>query len=961
MADSLSRQVTIDSSARMDSLKADSTARMANFKHQRSESPIYSLGSKKKSAFFVYPRTLPVKQITELDSLGENVIISQQYGNNEPQVIMVLPLGDYIDYKMEEIRRSEWEKKGYEYKLQEDKDDLGKLITSLTNIEIPLPSASFLSIFGPPRINLRINGAVDIHGAWRNETTEGVTASLLGNSRNEPDFKQQVQINVDGTIGDKLSIKADWNTERTFQYENQLKIEYTGYEDEIIQKIQAGNVSLQTSPLVGGSEALFGIKADFQFGAFKLTALASQKKGEIQEVSVSGGAKSQNFEIRAYEYSQNHYFLDTVYASQKFRIFEGYYGQAIPQINDQFFVKDIEVWKTISTQLDRNREKFGNAYINLPPRSPDTLYRSKKDITLDSEPGIREINRRFIKLTEGVDYILHPETGFITFKTQVQRDESIGVAYRVEGPSTSTAADDLFYGEFDADVENDQDSTIVLKLIKPPNLQPQFEQAWQLQLKNIYPIGGRDVQEEGFTLNIFYELSGQEPVDELNGDKLIEAFGLDFTDESKTGGPDGAFDFIPSRTIIPETGEIIFPSLEPFGRNFPGTLSDSLKYDAVYDTTVTFAKQDKTKDKFVFRGEYSASVSSVYNIGFNVVENSVRVTLNGAELTPGVDYSVDYNIGQVVIRKAEALVPGANLSISYEQNDLFQLASKTLLGLRGIYEFDKRTSLGFSFLNLNQQTLSDKVRINEEPLNNSIFGLDFKTGFDLPFLTKGLDYLFSTSTMSTFSLQGEFAYVDPDPNSKKSTIGSDGGKSIAYIDDFEGSKKMIPLGISYTGWRDLSVPENLPYSPGITKNIAINHKAKTFWFNILPSDVTVQDIWGDRKQVARENEQVTALDFVYRPNQKGLYNWNPSLDTLRQNWGGMMKILSTTANNLVEENIEFIEFWIKVEKAPSDAKIYIDLGQISEDVIPNNKLDSEDKNLNDLVDEGEDVGLDGLG
>ena len=108
---------------------------------------------------------------------------------------------------------------------------------------------------------MKIGGAVDIHGAWRNETTEGVTASRLGNTRNEPDFKQQVQINVSGTIGDKLNINADWNTERTFEYENQLKIKYTGYEDEIIQSIEAGNVSLQTSPLVGGSEALFGIKA----------------------------------------------------------------------------------------------------------------------------------------------------------------------------------------------------------------------------------------------------------------------------------------------------------------------------------------------------------------------------------------------------------------------------------------------------------------------------------------------------------------------------------------------------------------------------------------------------------------------------------------------------------------------------------------------------------------------------
>ncbi|MCK7524634.1 MAG: hypothetical protein MZV64_46970 [Ignavibacteriales bacterium] len=94
---------------------------------------------------------------------------------------------------------------------------------NLTDFEIPLPSVGVLSIFGTPKISLKIGGSVQIHGAWRSETTEGVTASRLGNTRNEPDFKQQVQINVNGTIGDKLNIVADWNTERTFEYENQLK------------------------------------------------------------------------------------------------------------------------------------------------------------------------------------------------------------------------------------------------------------------------------------------------------------------------------------------------------------------------------------------------------------------------------------------------------------------------------------------------------------------------------------------------------------------------------------------------------------------------------------------------------------------------------------------------------------------------------------------------------------------
>ncbi len=72
--------------------------------------------------------------------------------------------------------------------------------------------------------------------------------------------------------------------------------------------------------------------------------------------------------------------------------------------------------------------------------------------------------------------------------------------------------------------------------------------------------------------------------------------------------------------------------------------------------------------------------------------------------------------------------------------------------------------------------------------------------------------------MSTFSLTGEYAYINPDPNTKKSTILSDGGKSIAYIDDFEGAKKTIPVGVSYTGWKDISPPDSLNFNPGLEKS-----------------------------------------------------------------------------------------------------------------------------------------------
>ena len=948
---------------KIDSMALDSTARLEFFRYQREDKPYTTFDLKRTSPFFAVPAQKT--RTIEIDSTGQYVIIKEKVAGQQTKILLRMTIDEYINMRMAQKERSTWEDLGYAYELKDTKKDLGGLIKDITDFEIPLPSVGVLSIFGEPKISLKIGGAVDIHGAWRSETTEGVTASRLGNTRNEPDFKQQVQINVNGTIGDKLNISADWNTERTFEYENQLKIKYTGYEDEIIQSIEAGNVSLQTSPLVGGSEALFGVKANFKMGPLSLTTLASQKKGEIKEVAVSGGATSQTFDIRAWNYSENNYFIDTLYSSKnpELNFFYRYYANPTPDVDPSVEVIDIEVWKKTYTQVqDKLKERQANAYINLDPISKNGRYPENLRQNIDPVPGEIETGR-FIKLTQDVDYKLHPETGYITLMTNIQEQDVIAVAYRRQNLS-SGPEDDLFYGEFLSNAPSDT-SKLVLKLVKPNVLQPGYRTAWKLQLRNIYSLGGKDIKQEGFDFRIKYEIEGQDPVSELATPggtvNLLTAFGLDKYDANKQSNPDNTFDWLPNITILPQSGEVIFPYLEPFGEDLPGSLPDSIAYISIYDTQKVFSQQVKIKDKWLLSGQYSGSATSRYNLGFNIVENSVKVRLNGRELVQGIDYTVDYNVGQLIIRNESALVPGADLKITYEQNELFSLASKTLLGARGIFDFSKKTKLGFSILNLNEQTLTDKVRIGEEPLSNTIYGLDFQTSGELPVLTRLLDNVISTREMSTFSLAGEYAYINPDPNTKKSTIASDNGKSIAFIDDFEAAKQTIPVGIGYTAWKDISVPDGLTALPDtLSKLQLLKYKAKSFWFTATPSNVTVSDIWGTRKKVAKADEYVTVMDYVYVPDTPGTFNYTPDFSDPSKSWGGIMKLLSSTATNLAQENIEFIEFWANINTTDPNAKIYIDLGRISEDVIPNRNLDQEDLNFNDAIDEGEDTGLDGL-
>lgn len=941
-----------DSVLAVDSLAIDSTARLKHFQYKRKDYPYVNLFEKRKNPFFLKIPDALVSRTVSLDSTGQFVIIKETIDGKEWKVRATIPIEQYIQLRLAYIQRKNWEELAYKYDVKLGRKELGDVLASITNIDIPIPSNPVLSIFGPPKINLRINGAVTIDGSWRNEKTEGVTASLLGNVRNEPNFKQDVQINISGTIGDKLTIMADWNTQNTFEYENQLKIKYTGYPDEIVQSVEAGNVSLQTSPLVGGGEALFGVKAKFQLGPLWLTAIASQKKGEIKEKVLSGGAEAQQFKKRAYEYSTNHYFVDTVYAdtSAHLNIFNKWYGNPTPIPVDYYRIKDIEVWKSI-TGLPNPKERRANAFIYLPPRQRNESYPDNLRGNIDAVPGQIEVGR-FIKL-EPSEYIVHYETGYITFKTQINETDILAVAYRMEGEPGND--NDIFYGDFIADVPDTV--TLILKLIKPANLQPQYTTAWKLQLRNIYPLGVRNIKKEGFKLNIQYEVPGQEPRNDWNGIKFLNAFGLDKFDAANNERPDDEFDFISGKTIIPETGEIIFPVLQPFGRNLPSGIPDTLVYLDVYDTLASIARLNSAKDKWVIVGQSSGTSASTFNLGFNIVEGSVKVRLGGRELVPNVDYIVDYNTGQLIIRNEQALLPNADLRISYEENTLFQLASKSLFGLRGELDINPKTRLGFSMLTLNQQTLSDKVRVGEEPIQNTIYGIDAQTSIELPFVTKFLNNFISTREMSNLSIRGEAAYINPDPNTKKSTIVSDRGQSVAYIDDFEGSKQIMTIGVHYTSWKYASPPKGYPHSDIDT--VIMRRKAKTYWYNRLPSDVHVKQIW-PQKDVARGNEQVTVLDVIYSPFQRGEFNYYPDLAFPDLNWGGMMKLLSSTASNFLDQNIEFIEFWLFPGEIPSNAKLLIDLGKISEDVIPNKKLDTEDKNFNELIDQGEDVGLDGI-
>lgn len=952
----------------------DSTARMRQFSPMRRDPPGVELVPDRTYPLFGSRKSSGLRRDVSLDSAGANVLVRETVSGEDTRIPVSVSLRDYIAFRRKQEFRRLLAEEARKPKALVAKDDLGELLSNITRIQIPIPPNPIFSIFGKPEIKLNISGAVDIKAGFRNTQSDQTTISRLDQSRNEPDFSQDVQVNVNGTIGDKLNILADWNTQRTFEYENQLKIKYTGYDDEIVRSVEAGNVSLQTpSSFIGSSQALFGVKAQFQMGPLTLTTLASQKKGQIKEVAVSGGAKESQFEMRAYEYATNHFFVDTSYI----REYEPYYQNEPALVNSNAQIVEEEVWVQRQGGIPDPNERQAIAYIDIPPR-PNSGYDPDLREAIDI-PGKIETGP-FIKL-DRAQYELDGDgyLGVLSLNTNVGDQQIVGVAYR--------RADARQFGELSRDLGTDSlalSQRLLLKMVKPKNLLangPSYPIAWKMLLKNIYPIQGigRNVKKTGFTLDVFRRVPGGEDQNNILNEPLLRVFGLDRFNSDDTPAPngDGQFDYRTGRTINQARAEVFFPTLRPFDtgvRDYFAAKGQDLadtseyRYQEVYDTTQTFAQQ-ALRNRYVIRGKATGEATSRYSLGFNVVEGSVQVMLDGRQLLVNIDYTVDYIIGEVVIKNDRALVPGANLQIKYEQNDLFQLASKTLLAARGDLAISQNVNFGFTVMNLNQQTLSDKVRLGEEPNNNTIFGVDGAMTLDLPFLTRAIDALpfLSTREPSQLRVSGEAAYMLPNPNTKASPIVSDNGEGIAYIDDFETARRAIPVGINYAAWTLASPLADNVFFPNVRDTTKVFSRGKMVWFNRLPTDVRLTDIYPRKLPGNQANNQATVLDFRYFPTTRGQYNASLDLEntlTTSRNWGGVMKPLSVSAINLSKENVNFIELWMRIDRAPPDAKMLIDIGAVSEDAIPNRSLNSEDLVLssypNGVLQEGEDVGIDML-
>ena len=800
---------------------------------------------------------------------------------------------DFDDYsKMQEYRLRQ------EYWRNRSRGTDGESAVSGRGLIPPMTtSPSFDRIFGGNEINITPTGYVNLDLGAIFRRVDNPSIPIRQQQNGGFNFNQQIQMSVNGSLGEKMKLGANFDSNNSFDFQNQLKVEYAGFEEDIIKSIEIGNVSMPVqNSLIQGAQNLFGVKTQLQFGKLFVTGVASTQRGRRDELIIEGGGQGRSFEIQGSDYDENrHFFLGHFFRDNYERWLRG-----LPQILSGVNITRVEVYimnRANNTETLRNfaafmdlgegQRIFKPENSNIGAGTPGAPTSNNSNLlfgNLSGNPAFRPFDtgssaiEANLNLVRGVDFeqvngarklaqtefTFNRELGYVSLSRKLQNDEVLAVAYEYTWNGNVYKV-----GELSEDYQNrPEDQIIFMKMLRPARINTRIP-TWDLMMKNVYNLNASQIQREGFQLQVIYrdDRTGLDNPSLLEGQNiknipLIRVTGLDNLNPQNDPAPDGNFDFIPGVTILPERGMVIFPVLEPFGstlrnRFLPNeaALIDKFVYDTLYRTTQADAELVTRLNKYFIRGRLTAgSASEIMLPGLNISPGSVIVMAGNIPLTEGVDFTIDYNIGRLTIINEGILQSGKRINISFEKADLVSFQTRSLLGTRLDYMFSDKFNLGGTYLYLNERPNITRIAAGSETLRNSMWGLDANYSDESRWLTKLADALPFTNTKETSLVQfsGEFAQLLPGTSNRVN------GEQAAYIDDFETAITPFNLGgAAAQNWHLAATPkteDNQFDLSDMTEDRLGNayRRARVAWYNIdnvfyresgpgVPTNITRED------------------------------------------------------------------------------------------------------------------------
>lgn len=752
-------------------------------------------------------------------------------------------------------------------------------------------------LFGPGGLRFNVNGYVETSMGIKKNTTKNPTLSDRNRSKSAFYFDENMQINADAKVGDKINFGLNYDTESMFDFDSKkIKLAYdaaaSGDEDGILRRIEAGNVSMATTnSLINGGTSLFGITTEMQFGRLKINSVISQQESESRTIDTQGSIQNTEYEFKADNYDENRHFFLAYY-------FRDNYNKALstlPFIQSPIKITKIEVWITnrkgnfeqarnivAFSDLAENKHIHNHRWtssggLDIPYNGANNLYqtvaqpgifsgiRDKSQVTAIAqrerlESGMDYEKIESARLLNSTEYIYDSQLGYISLNSALQPDEVLAVAYEYQMQGKTYKVGELSTDIVDNyDPANPKSGALMLKLLKPISLSPR-SYTWNLMMKNVYYLGATSIQKEGFRLNISYQSDtigtyiNYIPEGKIKNKQLLKVMNLDRLDsrgnarkgkDGETG--DGIFDFVEGYTIRSENGRIYFPVLEPFGRHLRNEIGDSILankyvYQELYDSTLTVAQQIAEKNKFKIYGTYRGSNNSaIINLNAtNIPQGSVKITAGGVLLTENVDYIVDYISGTATIINQNILDSNTPTQVTLEDRTMGLMNRKTLMGLNLNYELSKNFNIGATIMHLSEKPYTLRTTLGQESVKNTLWGLNTSYSTQSQILTNLIDKLpFVNATQpSQISLNAEFANLIAG-HYQNSKVGG-----YSYLDDFETSQTRIDLKSPYA-WTLASTPNNRKrpgadqpaYFPESSLNDSIDYgknRAMLSWFTIDP-------------------------------------------------------------------------------------------------------------------------------
>src|SRR5574341_823104 len=742
-----------------------------------------------------------------------------------------------------------------------------------------------------------------------------------------PYVDQQFSLKAGGVVSQRIHLDLDYDSEREFSANNDIRAWYKGQTGEALQRVEVGNVSLDapasrfiTAAIPANS---FGVQARAQFGALELRSIAAQQRGSSLRTRVYtvGERVTQpvEFELRDLDFEPGRFFFVVNPTT-----LPGYPNLDLLNLAG-LALSPLE--RPLSVRVYRLRALGGAAGAN-----PNLGGINAVALRNDSPQRVGPLPWEL--LVEGRDYYLDPSALWLALAARVGTEDFLAVSY-------VTAAGDTV-GTFPA-VGGGTDT---LELIYEPRRGPEVP-TFPYEMRNAYRLGGPDITRSSLRLAVSLNHS-ERPLG--GGETYLATLGL-----SLYADPAGLDEYnrVFPRERDPNAGApvrdlfVVFPSLTPFAdstRLSAGEINDSL-----YRTPAYLLQTQGPAPRFRLRVQYEATGPgdrSGLNLGaIQVREGSERLFVGDRQLLRGRDYEVFYDVGQVSFLNPDQLftAPVVQVRAQFEENQLFDVAPKTILGLSSTYRLGSHGRVDALGLFQQEQSVFTRPQLGFEPQAHFIGGVSAELAFEPAGITRVLDALplIQTTAPSSLTVRGELAVSRPNANQA----------GQAYVEEFEGATGSRVLSLSEQSFQLGSRPASGRGLPAQylapDGSFATQDAAALVWQNGVqignqPVEFEPRDI--DSSIVltgtARQIERVLWLSL--KPDTvggapdaaTGAPRWlRPHTPGPR--WRSITQALDRSGLGVDLSNVEYLEFWVLEDQSRTAAArgttLLLDFGTVFED------------------------------